>query len=271
MLLADKHMESDAVQLHKLYCLVRTDAVEKSKYLSQLLIERCKKHNIKISYDVTYGQHPDHLRYSEFFAGLGGISISPCCGKLLKKMFALDYQDVNQKNYAEYISGTPDKYIVYDYDITNIDSLVILPGSNLLRTTIDKAKLNSAVVLGAKIKPHPLTNDEDIKRLEEYSDRGNIILPRMYSGFKAMQASNYIFASGTTELALYAMLLNKRVIDIGTGNPRGAYFDIFQHVVNTSNQGDALNKILNNPASGVIMPDNKKRIDEYLEIYRAML
>ena len=269
MFMADKHMTSSSVHIVKTHYLARAESNKTSETLTDVLVEKCADRGIKLSYDITYGGHPEDLRYTEFFAGLGGIQITPCSGDIVRILFDNEYDTSNNIDFATLLTKEVyDKYIVYDYDTKPMRGLVILPGSNILTKLVDKEKLNAAVLLGAKVKPHPLTNQGDIDFLvKEYGE--DAILPKMYSGYKAMTNSNVLYATGSTELALYGMLLGKRVIDIGNNEPVGGYSDIYHHVIDAPDQKTALNFILNNPSSGIVF--QKDKIDTYLDIYQKML
>lgn len=269
LFLIDKHIKSSSLQIHKIGFLSRSEANKKSEELASVLIKKCKKYKIKLTYDVSYGGHPQELRYSEFFAGLGGLQIGPCDGNLIRLLLTKKYDESNNIDYSTFLSeNTYDKYLVHDYDISDMRGLIILPGSNLLSRTVDKRKLNAAVDLGAKIKPHPLTQEQDLTML--YSEYGyGIVLPSLYSGYKAMYHSNVIYSTGTSELGLYAMLLKKRVIDIGTEFKAGGYNDCFYRTVDATNQKEALNQYLNNPGSGIVFKE--EQIDPYLELYQETL
>lgn len=266
LLFIDKHIDSKRLAKEKSYHLVREDGVNKSEIRGMEFVNEAKKRDIKIQYDITYGGHPHELSYTEFFGSLGGIYVKPCCGKMIKFMLSHDYDTSNNVDFADYIKERSDKYIMHHYPIEPMDCSVILSGSNLLRKQIIKKKLNAAADLGAKIKPHPLTSQQDMDLLEsEFKDN---LVPRMYSGFNVMQASRYIFSSGASELGLYAMLLGKHVIDISNDYPGGGYFDIFKLAVVAENQKEKLNWLLNHPGLGVIMPENEDGIVKFLDYYQ---
>ncbi len=263
---SDHDMGSKLLEKHRIFHLTRETGVEESKKLGQLIVDKCKERGLCLSYDVSYGGFPNELKYSEFFAGLGGISISPCCGPLIRLIMDDEYDTSNNVDYADYIVGRHDKYILHSYEIEPIECSVILPGSNAIRDVVDKVKLNGAANLGAKIKPHPLTNEGDLDRLNEYKE---LLIPSMYSGFNVMMASRYLFSTGTSELGLYAMLLGKHVIDISTNVPKGGYFDIFKEAVKANNQKKKLNWLLNHPGMGIILPHEPEKIDIFLDYHKT--
>lgn len=262
--------------LLKTNSLIRADSNKTSEEISRYLVKRCAELDIKVSYDVTYGNHPEELKYSEFFGGLGGIQVSPCCGSLVRRMYNRGYDESNNFDFANLLdSGEKllDKYLLHSYDIDYIKKgIVILCGSNILEEVIDKERLNAAMLLGAKLKLHPMTREEHLIFLNEQYSADHII-PSTYSGYNCMLKSNVVYATGTSELGLYAMLLGKTVIDIGTGVPKGGYVDQFSRAIDAPNQKVELNQLLNNPAGGVILPnsDYKVQVDKYLELYAEML
>jgi hypothetical protein len=217
-----------------------------------------------------YGGHPHELRYTEFFGGLGGIYCTPCCGKFLTHMLET-YECKSKVDFEPLIEGKRlDKYILHHYDIEPMECSVLLPGSNLLKTTVSKRRLNGAVDLGAKIKPHPLTNEDDLKRLNK--EYGAAVLPTMYSGFNVMQKSRYVFTTGASELGIYAMLMNKHVVDISNKTPAGGYYDMFTRSVDHPNQKERLTELLSHIAMGIFLPsDYKEKIPEFLDFYQSAL
>lgn len=273
--LNNKKMSSKLLAKQKTFFLVRNKSVKKTEMLADLFLEEADKRGIKTSYDVQYARKPHELRYTEFFGALGGIFIGPACGKFLQFMLDREFRG-RIKNLEYFIQGRPDKYVLHNYPIPRMDCSVILPGSNLLsKEFLDKRKLDAAVALGAKIKPHPLTNEATMKNaFKDYpKDR---ILPRHYSGWNVMMNSNYIFTTGASELSLLAILKNKYVIDISTNRPGGGYFDIFKRVAKCQNQKLALNLYYSHPGSGIIMDHgndkaNLQEINNYLNFYQTEL
>ena len=273
----ERHMGDPIGTLMKTNSVIRVDGNKGSEGISKYLIKRCAELGInKVSYDVVYGKYPEDLRYSEFFAGLGGLQIGPCDGSLVRRMYSRKYDTSSNIDFAEALdlnTNLVDKYVLHSYPIEFLyKGVVILPGSNLLEQVIDKGKLNAAACLGAKVKLHPLTREEHIKFLtNQYYEAA--IIPTKYSGYSCILNTNLVYATGSSELGLYAMLLGKTVVDIGTGTPVGGYADSFARVIDAPNQKDELNLLLNNPASGIILPHTcyKKQVDEYLDIYLEML
>jgi len=267
----DKHIDSKRLIKDKSYHLVREENLKISEKTGMVFVAACKERGIKIQYDISYGGHPHELRYTEFFGNVGGIYSTPCCGRFFRFMLSKSYDTSKNKDYSDYIHGRLDKYILHHYDIPEMECSALLPGSNLLRKTVDKRRLNACADLGGKIKPHPLTNEADLERLRrEYKDQ---IIPEMYSGFNVMMKSKFIFGTGASELSLYAMLLNKFVIDMSNKTPGGGYYDLFaQSVDYTDNQKARLNWILNHPGIGVFMPDDyETTIPAFLDWYQAAL
>lgn len=266
----DWDIDSNLLQMIKIHTMIREDSVKEAETSAKVIVKEAEKRGIKIQYDVSYGGHPHELKYSEFMAGLGGAYSTPCCGKMIDFMWKNQYDTSNNVDFAEYIDDRHDKYMMASYDIKPMKALVVLPGSNIITKTVDKVMLNGAVDLGAYIKPHPMTNDDIIDRLnQEYPGR---VLPRLYSGFKAMEKSKLIFGTGASELALYAMLLDKYVIDISNNIPGGGYFDVFKRVMRMDgNQKENLNYILNSPYVGIFLPGHHKKPSEWFDLYQKEL
>ncbi len=274
MILRGERMGNPSVQCLRLGGLVREETIKQCERLEALLCEEASRADINTAYDLSYNGKPGDLRYTEIFAALGGLYIAPCDLRaalavldraIAQRCEAVDYRQVFSQQVQA--AGRLDKYLLHAYDCSAAERLVLLPGSNLLEQAVDKRLLNQAVSRGAYVKPHPLTSQAHMHRLK--NEYGSRVLPRRYSGFKAMAEAKVVYATGTTELALYALLLGKNVKVISTQDIYGGYGCIFEKVMSTTDPARYLNYLLNSERSGIVLPGQEDRIVDYLAYHQS--
>ena len=236
---------------------------------------------LPINYDVNRPQpwYFSEYSYTEF---LGGIVISPMSDEIatqhilhsmkFKSSFdaeAIILQRLKEKNTLDKYNGlqTPEgKY-------ASFNALVILPGSNIMHSVVSKEKL--AEVMWSRddvnIKPHPLTTKKQFYDLQKEFGVHRVFHP-MHSGWKLLDKAKEVYTTSTTELAMYATLMNKPVKSIGNifYERTGAYYPVFRNIVNLPPKKAKKNllKILNSDRSGIVFiedNDYEKKIELYFE------
>jgi hypothetical protein len=236
---------------------------------------------LPINYDLNRPQswYFSEYSYTEF---LGGIVVSPMCDEIATKhiLYSMKFQSsfnvediilhrLKEKRTLDKYNGLKDVEGKY----TNFNALVFLPGSNIMHSLVSKEKLAEVMMSrdDVNIKPHPLTTKKQFYELQKEFGVHRVFHP-MHSGWKLLQQANEIYATSTTELAMYAVLLNKRVKTIGNifYERTGAYYPIFRNIVNLPAKKAKKNllKILNSDRSGIVFiedPLYKQKIDLYFE------
>jgi hypothetical protein len=234
---------------------------------------------LPINYDLNRPQpwYFSEYSYTEF---MGGIAISPMSDEIatrhilhsMKFKSSFDAESIILHRLKE--NDTLDKYTTLQEPsgkYAEFNSLVILPGSNIMHSIVSKEKL--AEVMWSRddvnIKPHPLTTKKQFYELQKEFGVHRVFHP-LHSGWKLLERVNEIYTTSTTELAMYAVLLNKRVKSIGNVfyERTGAYYPIFRNIVNLSptKAKNNLLKILNSDRSGVVFIEDlqyEKKIDLY--------
>jgi hypothetical protein len=273
--LDERHMGDSVSDLMRLRGTPKSKSVSQCSEVGARLRNVASDHGLTLDYDQSNSTHILGLRYTEIFASLGGVLVGP--KDLDKSMNMLAHAILNDKLTpdgqvlcnANFISSMGDKYVLVDFEYDYPEKVIILPGSNLLETCVDKVALNRAFDQGAWVKPHPLTNRahrELFKR--EYGAR---LLPPNYSGATVVKNSKVIYTSGSSELTLMAVLLGKEVIEIGQGDPLGGYLTIWKFLSLFYNKRFYLNKLLNSTASGIFFPHSTdEEFDEYFKIYKKV-
>lgn len=272
----DRGMGDDVADLMRLRGTPKSPAVSKTIETSERLLKVAAQFDgLILDYDQSNSTHVLDLRYTEIFAGLGGVLVGP--KDIDKAMDMLAYAVNNDKRTEEgkvpcnasFISGLVDKYSSVNFDYDFPEKVVILPGSNLLEQCVDKVALNQAYDEGAAIKPHPLTNRahrELFKR--EYGAR---LLPPNYSGTALVKNCKTIYTSGSSELTLMGLLLGKEIIEIGVGEPVGGYLPIWKFLSLYYNKRFYLNKLMNSVAGGIFFPHTtEEEMAEYFKIYQKV-
>lgn len=257
--LYDVHIESAALNSHKLHALRPVSASRDMCIDTALRFRQAfkefefeKKGNIR--YDLFYDGKPFDLKYTEIFAGKGGIIVNPASKRATFKMYRKAVAKRNtDRDFKEFLSDMGDKYIQYEYPCPKYKEVIILPGSNVLEKTVDKELLNAAVDRGAYVKPHPLTNNKHIRLFEK--EYGKKVIPRMYSGAIVCRNAEVIYTALGSELGLLAELQGKEVRSIAVEDVNaGGYLWLHQFLRQTPAQGKYLNFLLNNPVGGVFFP-----------------
>lgn len=277
MLFKDDHMESEALNVHRLHSIVpvgetRQKSVETSLRFRKVWEEFEFEQKGNIRYDLHYNKKPFDIRYTEIFASYGAILVTPCDKKTAYKIYRRGISKrIDTIDFSKKLSGMSDKYIQYEYETECPDKLVILPGSNLIEKTVDKEKLNFAVDEGAFIKPHPLTNTDHIKLLEkEYGKKR--VLPRMYSGAILAKEADEVYSSLGSELALLAELSGKEVHDISKeDSDGGGYVWLHKFIRQQPVRSKYLNYLLNTPHSGVFFPESTEEdFLVFLDLWKSL-
>lgn len=237
--------------------------------------EVCTSNKIKYRFEIEPNDNRNILSYLNFMGAINGIYIRSCDAQLNKQIIyeCLNDQDksnlINNINYIRRIVDFMDnKYKSEKKMLSKVNSVVILPGSNILDITIDYAIVNDAIGDGAYIKPHPYTTDEDIVKLK--NRYGKKVLDKGYGGCDIIKNAKKIYITGASELSLYAIVLGKVVVDIGNNNARlrGGYCAIFDVLVGLPHyiRPIAIKKILSHKSSGIFFPFDyeEKDIEDFI-------
>lgn len=235
---------------------------------------------LPISYDVTKIQPP---YFNEFTCTelLGCLIISPQSSEVSARIT----EQYESKSYYfpvhEYIlnrkdqNKTLDKYkLDTKLKYKDLNTVIFLPGTNLLKSAVSKEKVTEILFEDetALLKPHPMTNPDTIRMLGREYGYHRIIEP-LYSGWLCLQEAKNIYVTTTTEMGLYATLLEKPINNIGNvfTNGKGAYNSIYRLLWNKSPKEakDILIKCLASPYSGVIHPNDPyatKKMTDYFNL-----
>jgi hypothetical protein len=242
------------------------------------------------TYDVVSGQ-PEYFSEFTYTEICGGMYLKPQSNKMAWDQIqdAIDDNNIDVDHVGILLQkisedGGRDKYkLSRFYKGPDIDVLIILPGSNIINTTVDKQKISDVVERSlregkvVKIKPHPITSSPIIQELKlAFGD--DVILNKKISGFSALSVASNVYTLGASEMALYTIMMGKKLFDITHPeyNQRKkplTYASLFYSILG-KNQDDAkvvLNKIFNSAKSGIVFPweDHQDKLQRYLEYIMA--
>lgn len=226
------------------------------------------------TYDVNRNQ-PQWFQEFTHTECLGGLLVTPQSGEAAARMvqIGVDERSSLDRDPTEWImdrlerTGTLDKYRLQGVSMPDVERVVFTPGSNLFTTMVSREILTRAMWEDDDlfIKPHPMTNEGNMRMLcREFGYHR--IIPPMESGWEYLRKATVVYATSSTELALYAVLLGKEVRNISNffHETMGVYHPLFR----LRDRGELV-AALSSPYSGFIIPgDDPNRVDEYFR--RAM-
>lgn len=237
------------------------------------------KSPLPINYDLNRPQpwYFTEYSYTEF---MGGIIVSPMSDEIATRhmIHSMKYrshfdaesvilQRLKQNNNLDKYNSLQEPSGKY----AHFNALVILPGSNILHSTVSKEKLSEVMWLrdDVNIKPHPLTTKKNFYELQKEFGVHRVFHP-MQSGWRLVEMASEVYTTSTTELAMYATLMNKKVTSIGNifYERTGAYYPVFRNIANLPPKKAKTNllKILNSDRSGIVFIEDSK-YEEKLDGY----
>ena len=123
-----------------------------------------------------------------------------------------------------------DKYFLEDLGDTDFSEVIFLPGSNILTKIVDFDKIDSLMLSNPDIliKPHPITDAEDIRKLGIRYGYYRVIDPEV-SGYQVMKNCEKVYYTENSEIGLRAIIEDKRVESVSrtSMNQLCAYFPIY--------------------------------------------
>lgn len=235
---------------------------------------------LPVSYDVNRCQPPYFSEYTYTECLGGGLYLSPQSPEVAARLvqMALDRPDQGFDAATAVIDqraarGSLDKYKLDGADVSGVEAVAFIPGSNAFREMVSFEALSRAMADddGLMIKPHPLSDDGLIAHLCGAFGHHRVLSPKI-SGDACLIAASRIYALTTTEMGLYATLMGKPISNIGNfwNEGRGAYSAFYRPLWGTS-VDDAkaiLTHALNSPFSGFVHkddPDVGDRLAQYFD------
>ena len=174
------------------------------------------------------------------------------------------------------MTGAQDKYVGLTTDLPQYKSVILLPGSNVLWKLVDEDMLRRVLHEDreAVIKPHPITSTEDLRKLKLIAGLHRILEPGA-SGYAVMCNATRVYATSSTELAIYAYLKGKPVYNIGKflAEYQGAYNAFFMLATTTPvrSKDPTLLGVLSNPLSGVFFKNDPNLENNIIAYFKAVM
>lgn len=231
----------------------------------------CKQYSFKLEYDFNYTNKPSWLSHTEFMNGSAGVLLHPLCFDWTRKMFDYALSQPPEGDYTadRLIAEFDDKYKLQPYYGKYRDTVVILPGTNLIYQLVDRDKLNAVTAGDHVVKPHPLTLKYEYQVLAENYD----VLAANFSAIELVKNCKTLAITGSSEISLYGILLDKNIVDISTqGTDRGGYHVIFRYLMNIRHDQriDALVHLINSPYSGIFLRGQDDQVERYVTKYKEL-
>jgi len=236
------------------------------------LIDECDKRNIELSHD-TMAEEPLNFKSIGYGYCAGSIIAYPQSTAAYNTYLIEAISPINQSKYNDNTSifANPiDKYKAKEeFSATDLDTLVVLPGTNILRSLVDRNLLYKLAKEGAYAKIHPITVPEDIEELTRIFDKK--IIGNEYGLYNLFNKAENIYTTTASETAIYATMNNKNLYSLEEAGHKfkGAYSPIINFLFWTDNKEDRkqlFNALYNSSISNIFNPkDNYKlRIDNFL-------
>lgn len=235
---------------------------------------------LPISYDVSRNQplHFDQFSYTELMGV--GLLVSPMSIEASARLvqLALDRPDEGFDAASAILGqrGTLDKYKLDVSETPKAKAVAFLPGSNMLHDIVSKESLSRAMFEDDELvlKPHPMTTKEHVRELVELFGHHRVLLPNL-SGHACLMTAERVYASTTTELGLYAVLMGKPIHNIGNFwlEGRGIYSAYYRLLWGKS-PADAkaiLSHVLNSPYAGFFHKDDPELEARAATFYAAAM
>lgn len=253
---------------------------EHLKDLDKIVDQVTQLSPLAISYDVIRAQP---LYFSEYCYTemLGGVYITPQNNEMAARMLRFAFFDNCEidprieESLVERLERTDtlDKYKLNPVSKPS-KKVVFLPGSNLLKNIVSKELLFRYMFENedAVIKPHPLTTNADIKffilnfGVHRVADRNE-------SGWAYLHYADEVVSTTTSELSVYAAILQKKLINCSNffEEGSGAFYPVvnFCHKIHDlKERRETVLKVLSSDLSGFISP-NQSNVTDKVKKYFA--
>lgn len=274
-------MFNERVRTERIGHLHKTDFIHELREVEDHFIETAQKYKIKTSYDVVANEalNFDTMGYTEW---AGNFLMFPLQTELrLDSINECLHSPEPSQDWVSYFKGNLDKGVANKYEdrlepLTEPkDYIVILVGTNKLKTSIDLEKLRW---LGKKyegnilFKPHPLTTNEYIGYLMDRVGEDQV-LKRDEDMMHYIKHSKKVYTTHFSESLLWASVLGKETepVDLYKARQFGGFYHInqflFKNQFNGENTADVINKVLSCSRSGVINPRIDPNWRDKMEAY----
>lgn len=244
------------------------DNFVKSLQLADLFLEKATRRGIVAEYDLSYNGSPQAFSYTEMFINAGGLYVRPCDSHFRHKYIKAQEWPKVSNGYREHIlANIGDKYSTQIDPIYHSKTVVILPGSNILKTIAKNELIKIAETIPKVIfKPHPLILEQDYKELcGMLAHTDAYVIAPMFSGMYLVERAEDVFTLRCSEVGVTAGLLGKNVHIIPSREVTGPYHSFYEALFD-----GYLWDYVESPKSGLFLdlPGVDDRMEEYLDAYQ---
>lgn len=225
----------------------------------------------ELLYDAVFDGPPQstHMTFTELLSS--AIYLNVCSSVVRERQIAdAALEEATYDVCARVLSenANKDKYnLIRNPLCKKCDSVIMLPGSNLYAEAVDEEKIERILSTeNAVIKPHPITNQEIISKLNRKF--GNKVLKPHTSGMDVLVKADKVYTTGASETSLYAVMMGKEIgsIEKDDSIQRGAYRQLFDTLMASDDKYRTLNNILGSFKSGIFFVwDYQEKIEKYFE------
>jgi len=276
-------MFNPSVAKQRIGHLKKSSALDPLRDVERYFLQLAKKYDIETSYDVLAGEIPyfHTIAYTEYATC---FMMHPLNLDIRVTQIMEASQDTTSKelDFAGYFANNiksklANKYQDRKTDVEHYpdaDNLVVLPGSNKIKTNTCLNKMNYIKKQhngNVYFKPHPITTHTVIGELKDKFGE-ELILPRDIDMYHFLEKAYKVYTTHISESTMYAAALGKEIepIDVHNGVERGSFYHVNKFLFEQS--GNAIpwiNRTLSSYKSGIICPkleENwKEKMDKYFE------
>ena len=249
---------------------VKVNNLSDVEKVESYLVSECENRGIDLSHD-TMAEEPLSFKSIGYGFIAGSIIAYPQSTQAYNA-YLIDAMrnSSDNKDYSEMFSDPIDKYTPKKkFNIKKIDKLVVLPGTNILRSLVDKNILLKLAKEKAYAKLHPIMNKEDTKIMKGiFKDR---LIGAEYGLYDVFNVADNIYTTTASESAIYATMNDKNLYSIEEDGHsfRGAYSPIINTLFWSKDNKDRksmFNALCNSSISNIFNPkdDYKSKIDNFL-------
>jgi hypothetical protein len=183
--------------------------------LEDIILRTIKTKGFEVARDAIYDEGAK-LRTINYSIIMDSIIIYPLSFRYCEQ-YLTDTILLND-NHPRFVINKPiDKYKSNPCN-KDIDKLVVLPGSNILKEIVSRDKLlGYAEDEDIFVKLHPLTTIEDISEIKTIFNDSNVLAPEtsLYSVYEGLKE---VYTTPSSEICMYAALDGKKLHNICTEN-----------------------------------------------------
>ena len=263
--------------------LKKSKALDPLRDVERYFLKQIKKYNIETSYDVLAQEIPyfKTMAYTEYATCFMMHPLNLDL-RLTQITDAAADTESEEKDFVSYFRSNIEEKLANKYQdrgtdfskYHEVDNIVILPGSNKLKSNTCLNKLNYIKKNhddNVYFKPHPITTHQVIGELKDMFGEESI-LPRDIDMYYFLQQADKVYGTHITESTIYAAALGKEIepIDVYNGIERGSFYHVNKFLFeNRDNPHPWINRTLSSYKSGIICPqieeDWREKLDSYLE------